>query len=509
MENKVILDVRKISKSFIGVKALTDVSLDVRHGEVHAIVGENGAGKTTLMKILSGAYPHSSYTGSILIDGEEMHFNTPKEAQDAGVAMIYQEIDLIPELSICENVMVGFYQSKAKIFVDWHKMEELTKAALKQVGLNLSIREKVKNLSTSQQQMVAIAKAIIRKPRILVLDEPTSSLTENEKDYLFKIITELRDTGISCIYISHKIEEVLFISNRITVLRDGKKIDTVCHSDFDIKKVINMMVGRDMKDRYPHRIPAIGDEVLKVEHLTIMHKYIEDKKIIDDISFSLRKGEILGLAGLVGSGRSELVNAVFGNRKTKTSCAISINGKQRNITDVHSAIANGLALLTEDRRVSGIFPALSVKNNATVVALSSLFPHGVVSRTKELDVLEKYMKGLNIKAKNCETPIKNLSGGNQQKVVLAKWLLKNPQIMILDEPTRGIDVGTKYEIYTLINSLTDNGVSCIVISSELPELLGICDRFLVIYNGKITAEYTADNVSEEKIMAAATGVTLS
>ena len=424
MEHKIILDVCNVSKSFIGVKALTDISLQIRHGEVHAIVGENGAGKTTLMKILSGAYPHTSYTGSIAIDGNEMHFNTPKEAQDAGIAMIYQEIDLIPELSICENIMVGFYQSKGKLFVDWRKMEATTKAALEQVGLHLSIHEKVKNLSTSQQQMVAIAKAIVRKPRILVLDEPTSSLTDNEKDYLFTIITELRDAGISCIYISHKIEEVLFISDRITVLRDGKKIDTINHSDFDIKKVINMMVGRDLQHRYPSRNPSIGDEVFRVEHLSIMHRFIKDKKIIDDVSFSLKKGEILGLAGLVGSGRSELVNAVFGNRKTKTNCSIYIDGKQCDITDIHSAITHGLALVTEDRRASGMFPSLSIRNNATIVALHSLFPHGIISKTKELNVLEKYMKSLNIKANNSEIPIKNLSGGNQQKVVLAKWLLK-------------------------------------------------------------------------------------
>ena len=392
--------------------------------------------------------------------------------------------------------------------VDWRRMEETASAALKQVGLSISIKEKVKNLSTSQQQMVAIAKAIVRNPRVLVLDEPTSSLTDNEKDYLFEIINCLRNSGIACIYISHKIEEVLQISNRITVLRDGRKIGTLDRESFSIQSVINMMVGRDIENRYPHRNASIGTEVLRVENLTIQHKFIKGKKIIDDVSFSLKKGEVLGIAGLVGSGRSELVNALFGNMKTKASFTAYIDGEKRSITSIRSAIANGMALLTEDRRVSGIFPSLSIRKNATVVSLGSLFSTGFISKPKEQAVLSQYMEKLNIKARSTEIPIKNLSGGNQQKVVLAKWLLKNPKIMILDEPTRGIDVATKYEIYNIINALTSEGVACIVISSELPELLGICDRFLVLCNGKFTAQYDSSEATEQKIMASATGVAL-
>jgi len=509
MKETVILELRHIEKCFPGVKALNSISFDVKQGEVHAIVGENGAGKTTLMKILSGAYPASSYTGEIISEGIVRTFNSPRQAQHAGIEMIYQEIDLIPELSVCENILVGNIRTKYRYLVDWQSMSVVTKSILDRVGLNINLHDKVKNLSTSQQQMVAIAKAIVKEPKVLVLDEPTSSLTNNEKKYLFDIIHELKNTGISCIYISHKIEEVLCISDRITVMRDGCKIGTLDKADFDVNRVITMMVGRSMEQRYPKRTPSIGEEVFRVENLTVMHKFLKGKSIIDDVSFSLRKGEILGLAGLVGSGRSELVNAVFWNLEQNSDCRIFIEGQQTTVNSIRRAISNSIALLTEDRRASGIIPALSIKENATVVTVNKIFKHGIINRSREEQIVQEFIKKLNIKAQNSNTPIKNLSGGNQQKVVMAKWLLQHPKIMILDEPTRGIDVGAKYEIYQIINQLSQEGVSFIIISSELPELLGICDRFLVLYNGRIVDEFDSDEVDEEKIMAAATGVKLT
>lgn len=509
MKETVILELRHIEKCFPGVKALNSISFDVKEGEVHAIVGENGAGKTTLMKILSGAYPSSSYTGEIISEGIVKTFNNPRQAQNAGIEMIYQEIDLIPELSVCENILVGNIRTKCRYLVDWQSMSLVAKSILDRVGLNINLHDKVKNLSTSQQQMVAIAKAIVKKPKVLVLDEPTSSLTNNEKKYLFDIIHELKDSGISCIYISHKIEEVLCISDRITVMRDGCKIGTLDKTEFDVNRVITMMVGRNMEHRYPKRIPSIGEEIFRVENLTVMHKFLKGKSIIDDVSFSLRKGEILGLAGLVGSGRSELVNAVFGNLEKNSDCRIFIEQQKTHVDSIRKAISNSIALLTEDRRASGIISALSIKENATVVTVNKTFKHGVINRRKEELIVQEFIRKLNIKAQNINTPIKNLSGGNQQKVVMAKWLLQHPKIMILDEPTRGIDVGAKYEIYQIINQLSQEGVSFIIISSELPELLGICDRFLVLYNGSIVDEFDSDEVDEEKIMAAATGVKLT
>ncbi len=506
MAEKVILELKNIDKCFIGVKALDSISMDVRKGEVHAIVGENGAGKTTLMKILSGAYPSSSYSGEIIIDGKNVSFNNPGQAQAAGIEMIYQEIDLIPDLSVCENVLVGNIRRKNRVLVDWKKMYDDAEKILDKVGLDADVHEKIKNLSTSRQQMVAIAKAVIKKPRLLVLDEPTSSLTENEKEYLFNIINELRNSGLSCIYISHKIEEVMEISDRITVMRDGCKIGTLEKKDFDVDLVIKMMVGRSLENRYPKRNRDIGDEVLKIENLTVMHKYIDGKKIIDSASFVLKKGEILGIAGLVGSGRSELVNAIFGNLDIEAGYSIYVNKNKEKINSIRKAISGGIALLTEDRRASGIIPALSIRENATIVMLNRMFKTGVIKRKEETGIVNELMDKLNIKAPDVETKIKNLSGGNQQKVIMARWLLQQPRIMILDEPTRGIDVGAKYEIYNIINKLTSDGVSFIIISSELPELLGICDRFVVLNNGTIVREFDSDEATEELIMAAATGV---
>jgi D-xylose transport system ATP-binding protein len=508
MSDKITLMLKNITKRFIGVTALDSVSFDVREGEVHAIVGENGAGKTTLMKILSGAYSSATYTGEIICNGRKVNFISPRQAQEAGIEMIYQEIQLIPDLSVVENVMVGNYKKKLGIFIDWNKMIKNTEEALGRVGLDIDPKEKVKRLSTSQQQMVAIAKAVLKRPKVLVLDEPTSSLTNNEREYLFNIIKELRASGLSCIYISHKIEEVLEISDRITIMRDGKIIETLNKNEFDINRVIRMMVGRNLDNRYPRRTVIPGKDVMRVKNLTVMHKFIKGRKIIDDVSFSLREREVLGIAGLVGAGRSELVNAIFGQLHPCTGYKIYIDGEEKQIYNIRDAIKNGIVLLTEDRRANGIIPALSIRENATIVSIGRLFKNGIIKKSREAKIIGDFIEKLNIKAPNIETKIKNLSGGNQQKVVMSKWLMQKPKIMILDEPTRGIDIGAKYEIYNIINELVRGGVSVIMISSELPELLGMCDRFLVLYNGKIAKEYSAEEVNEDIIMAASTGIDL-
>ncbi len=506
--NERILELKNITKDFIGVRALNDVSFDVKKGEVHSIIGENGAGKTTLMKVLSGAYPCTSYDGEILCKGDTQHFHTPRHAKEAGIEMIYQEVHLIPELSVIENIMVGDIRRKMGFMVDWNAMESDAKRILDEVGLDIDPEEKARKLSTSQQQMVAIAKSTIKKPMVLVLDEPTSSLTNNEKENLFKIINKLKNLGISSIYISHKIEEVIEISDRISIMRDGNIIKTLEQKDFDIDNIITLMVGRTLDNRYPARKKMPGDEVLRVESLTVPHPYIKDRKLVQDVSFSLKKGEVLGIGGLVGAGRSELVNAIFGYLKPEPEYKIFIEGEERRIDSIKSAIKNGIALLTEDRRATGIIPALSIRENATIVSLKKMSKYGVISHTKEKEILNDYIGKLNIKANDTETRIKTLSGGNQQKVVMSKWLIQKPKVMILDEPTRGIDVGAKFEIYNLINALTEEGMSFIIISSELPELLGMCDRFIVLCNGRITAGFDQCEATEDRIVAAATGVSI-
>jgi len=359
--------------------------------------------------------------------------------------MIYQEISLIPDLTVAENIFVGNYPSKRRIFVKWDDMNKRAQKALKMVGLDISPEERVRNLSTSQQQMIAIVKAINKNPRILVLDEPTSAITSSETEYLFKIIEDLKSKGISCIYISHKLEEIFRIADRISVMRDGELVGTVERENFDSHLIVNMMVGRKIENRYPRQETAIGAEVLRVENLSVPHKYVKDKKVVDHVSFSLKKGEILGIAGLVGAGRSELVNAVFGYLKKEDGCKIYIDGSPVEIGNPREAIKNGIALVSEDRRKSGIISILSIRENATLVSLKSMFRDYIIKFGKERNAVNEYKEKLSIKAPDIETRVRNLSGGNQQKVVLSKWLMNSPKILILDEPTRGIDVGAKYE----------------------------------------------------------------
>jgi len=504
--NSNLLEVKNVSKTFPGVRALNNVSINLKKGEVLALVGENGAGKSTLMKILSGAYPCTSYSGSILLEGREKRFHRPKDSEESGIEMIYQEISLILDLSVAENIYIGNYPNYRGAFVKWSEMFSKAQRILKRVGLEIDPMEKVRNLNTSQQQMVSIAKALDKSPKVLVLDEPTSTLTENEAGYLFKIIEDLKTMDVSCIYISHKLEEVFRIADRITVMRDGEVAGTVEKGKFDNCEIISMMVGRKIENRYPKEKIQLGGPVFSVEHLTVPHRYVRDKNLVEDISFSVRSSEILGLAGLVGAGRSEVVNAIFGNLKKNDCCELFIDGEKVEIKNPREAIKKGIALVTEDRRKSGIIGGLTIRENSTIVALRNLFSNCIIKYSKEKEIASEYKGKLAIKAPDVETKVRNLSGGNQQKVVLSKWLMNCPRILILDEPTRGIDVGSKYEIYKMIVDLAKQGIAIIMISSELPEILGMCDRILVLSRGRLVGEFDRENATEDKIMSAATGI---
>lgn len=503
--NDVVLRMKNITKRFYSVTALDDVSIDLYRGEILALVGENGAGKSTLMKILSGSYPENSYEGEIEVDGEQVHFMSTHDAEDTGIEMIYQEISLNPELSVAENIFLGkLPRRKVKWFIDWKTTSALGREALEQVGLDVDADEQVRLLSTSQQQMISIAKAVYRNPRILVLDEPTSTLTETETETLMEIIRGLRSRGISCIYISHKLEEVFNIADRLTILRDGSVISTYVREDIKAEKVVEDMVGRKIESMFPKVELPIGEEVFRVENLTIPSR-IPGKNIVEGISFTVRRGEILGLGGLVGAGRSETINAIFGSIK-KTSGEVFVDGKKAEINSPKDAIQYKMGLLTEDRRVSGFVGTMNIRENVSLASFEKIFGKLFINSGAEKQFVQDFSNQLNIKAPTIETNVLNLSGGNQQKVVLAKWLMTGVKILFLDEPTRGIDVGAKVEVYNIMTELARNGVAIVMISSELPELLAMCDRFVVLYDRRVTGEFSRQDVTENKYMAAATGV---
>jgi D-xylose transport system ATP-binding protein len=496
-----------ITKQFPGVLALDDVSISVNGGEIMALVGENGAGKSTLMKILSGAYPSTSYDGDIIVDGVKQHFMTTKHAENAGIAMIYQEISMHLDLSVAENIFLGqlSVQGKGGFLVDWKSVYENAKSYLDMVGLDVSPKALLRNLSTSQMQLVAIARALVRKPKIFVLDEPTSALTVSETERLFAILRQLKANGITSILISHKLDEIFTISDRITVMRDARFIATHVTAKTDKDTIVNEMVGRRITAYYIKEPVQIGDEVLRVENFTVPHPLNQKKNIVEDVSFSLHRGEILGLAGLVGAGRSELVNAIFGKTK-RTSGRVFIDGRETNIRTPRDAIRNRIALVTEDRKKDGLIQILSIRENSTLASLRKISSRGIVNRRREEDMTQKYFDIMNIKANGMETLVQTLSGGNQQKVVLDKWLMTQPRLLIMDEPTRGIDVGAKSEIYRTMSELVAKGISIIMISSELPELVAMSDRLIVLANGKIRGEFTnPKEFSTENILRLASG----
>jgi len=501
--DKPILEMRNITKKFPGVIALKNVTFYVKKGEILALVGENGAGKSTLMKILSGSYSHDSYEGNIFINGHKMNFANPKQSEDAGIAMIYQEISLHLDLSVAENIFLGNWSKRFGGIVNWKKMRNDSKRYLDVVKLDVDPTEILRNLSTSQLQLVSIAKALSKEPQILVLDEPTSALTTNEAGTLFEILKKLKKHGLTSILISHKLDEVFQNADRITVLRDGEVISTSEKRDASRDKVVSDMVGRKITGYYPKETVEIGKPILRIENFTIPHPYNAMKNIVENVSFELHQSEILGIAGLVGSGRSELVNAIFGSIWRKEG-DIYIDGKKVEIKKPSDAIKHGIGLITEDRKKDGLIEILSVKENITLAMLRMISKLGVINFQKERDQAEVYYEKLNIKAPGLDTLIQTLSGGNQQKVVLSKWLMSNPRILLMDEPTRGIDVGAKHEIYKIMIELVKKGISIIMISSEMPELLAICDRFIILSSGKIRGEFKAGETSHEHIMQLAT-----
>jgi ABC-type sugar transport system ATPase subunit len=505
MERKLVLEMKKITKAFHSVVALNDVSIDLYEDEILAIVGENGAGKSTLMKILSGSYAANTYSGKIILDGKEKRMMHTKDAEESGIEMIYQEISLMGDMSVAENIMLGrLPQRKIKGFVNWKKAREIAKETLELVGLDVSPDDMVKCLSTSQMQLLSIGKALMRAPKILVLDEPTSALTSKETHTLMQILRNLKSKGISCIYISHKLDEVFALTDRITVLRDGSVINTYTTDALQPDRVIEDMVGRKVENMYPKVQVEMGEEVLRAEHVTVPSA-ICGKNIVEDVSFSLKRGEILGIGGLVGAGRSELVNAIFGSI-AKEKGDVFINGEKARISKPQDAIQYRMGLLTEDRRASGFVGTMNLRENISLASFKKISKNGFLKKGVEKAVTEEQFKALNIKAPTVETNVLNLSGGNQQKVVLAKWLMSDVQVLFLDEPTRGIDVGAKVEIYSIMFDLAKKGVGIVMISSELPELLAVCDRFIVLSQGQIKGRFTREEVTEELFMKAATNI---
>jgi len=498
-----ILEMKEIGKSFGGVRALDGVSFEVKRGEIHGLCGENGAGKSTLMKILSGVHPYGSYEGELIVDGATRKFSGIKDSEAAGVAIIYQEFALTKEMTVAENIFLGREPGRG-FFVDANRMYSDAAGALKDVGLDINPTVKVKSLGIGQQQLVEIAKALVKKAKILILDEPTAALTEEEVKILMAIIRKLRDTGITCIYISHKLSEVLDISDRVTVLRDGKTIATTDRKNLTEGDLIRMMVGREITNRFPKVSATAGDVALSIRNFSAFDKQ-KDKEVLSNISFDVRYGEVLGIAGLMGAGRTELLMSIFGATDWDLGGTISVRGKEFRAKGPQDAIEAGIGLVSEDRRRYGLVMPLSVMENISLASLDKLSRMQLIDANQEVKVCEDEIKKTRIKTPHLGTKVSNLSGGNQQKVVLARWLLREPRILFLDEPTRGIDVGAKHDIYLMINELAKSGMAVVMVSSELPEVMGMADRIVVMREGKITGEFMRGEFCQERIMECATG----
>ncbi len=499
-----LLEMKNIVKEFPGVRALDGVSFTLETGEFHSLVGENGAGKSTLMKVLSAVYPHGTYEGDILIDDEVRQFRGIRDSENAGVSIIFQELSLVKELTVGENIFLGKEPSSFGI-INWSELYHKATELLRDLNLDIDPRVPVGNLGIGQQQLVEIAKALSKKAKILVLDEPTAALTESEVETLFVILEKLRTRGVGMIYISHKLDEVFQMSDRITVLRDGKTVGTHAASEMTKAKVISAMVGRDVGDIFPQPEHEFGETAFEVKNLTAYSADNPNKKLVDDISFAVRKGEVLGIAGLMGAGRTELLMTIFGAWPGKCSREVFANGKKVEINSPADAIANGVGFVTEDRKRFGLILEQTILDNMTLACLPRISGSFMTNRTRESVAAAGPMKSLHIKANSTLTIAGTLSGGNQQKVVLGKWLLTNPKILFLDEPTRGIDVGAKQEIYAEINKLAKEGMAIVLVSSELPEVLGLSDRVIVLHEGRVTGEFTRSDATPEKVMAAATG----
>jgi putative multiple sugar transport system ATP-binding protein len=498
-----LLEMRSITKTFPGVKALDTVNLTVMPGEIHALVGENGAGKSTLMKVLSGVYPAGSYEGEIHYDGKLAEFRTIRDSESVGIIIIHQELALVPLLSIAENLFLG-NERAGKGVIDWHETFAQTEKHLARVGLNEPPSRLVGKIGVGKQQLVEIAKALAKDVRLLILDEPTAALQENDSQKLLDLLLELKSHGVTSIIISHKLNEVRRVADRVTVIRDGTAVSTMDARAEPIseERIIRDMVGRDMAHRYPDRERKIGPVLMEVKGWNAWHPEQIERQVIRDVNFTVRAGEIVGIAGLMGSGRTELAMSIFGRSYGRDiSGSVLMNGKPVDVSDVKSAVASGIAYVTEDRKELGLILEEPISRNISLANLEGISSGGVLNKAEEQQVAERYRKAMRIRTPGVYQRVVNLSGGNQQKVVLSKWLFADPQVLILDEPTRGIDVGAKFEIYGIMNELVAQGRGVVMISSEMPELLGMCDRIYVMNEGRLVGELAASEASQERIMA--------
>ncbi|SCF04930.1 monosaccharide ABC transporter ATP-binding protein, CUT2 family [Micromonospora matsumotoense] len=497
-----ILEMRRITKTFPGVTALSDVSLAVRRGEIHAICGENGAGKSTLMKVLSGVHPTGSYDGEIVLDGKPVHFRGIRDSESQGIVIIHQELALVPHLSIAENIFLGNERRGPGGLIDWNRANAEAATLLASVGLHENPVTPVIQLGVGKQQLVEIAKALSKKVRLLILDEPTAALNDIDSAHLLDLLRRLRDQGITCILISHKLNEVTAISDSTTVIRDGRTVETLSLASGEVtqERIIRGMVGRDLDSFYPDRVSSPGEEVLRIENWSVRHPS-QDRLVVDDASLDVRAGEVVGIAGLMGAGRTELAMSVFGRSYGRdVRGRLFVRGREVRAHSVAEAIEHGIAYVTEDRKRFGLNLIDDVRRNVSAAALGRLARFGWVNGNEEIKVAEQSRRDMNIKTTSVMAVVGKLSGGNQQKVVLSKWLFTNPDVLILDEPTRGIDVGAKFEIYTIVNRLVAEGKAVILISSELPELLGMCDRIYTLAAGRITGQVPVAEATQENLM---------
>lgn len=489
MDNNYILTLKNITKEFPGVKALDDVTINIERGTIHGLVGENGAGKSTLIKVLAGIYQPNK--GEIILDGKPCRFNSPIEARRAGISVVHQEIKLAEPLSVAENMFLGNVQLKNGL-VDWKGMRRRAREIVEDLGMDIDINAQVSSLTVAKKQIVEIMHAINNNSRILIMDEPSAVLTDRELEVMFRIVKQLRDEGITIIYISHRLDEIFGLCSNVSVLRDGRHIDTIPVASVDRQGLINMMVGREMGQEYPKEAGNVGGTILEVKNLS--------RGILQDISFEVKSGEVFGISGLVGAGRTELARAILGIDKPESG-EVYVRGKKVHYRTFADAIRDGLGLIPEDRKLQGLVQIMSVKRNTTLVNMKRVLRAGVISSSLEEKLSKEYADKLHVVTPSMETEVQYLSGGNQQKVVIAKWLFQNSEILFLDEPTRGIDVGAKAEIYRLINRMAKEGKTIIMISSEMPELLGLCDRIMVMHEGHKMGELNAAEATQEKIMA--------
>jgi putative multiple sugar transport system ATP-binding protein len=503
-----VLEMRSIVKTFPGVKALSDVTLTVRQGEVHAICGENGAGKSTLMKVLSGVHPHGSYEGDILFEGEECRFRDIRASEQRGIVIIHQELALVPFLSIAENIFLG-NEHATRGLINWNETLRHGTELLRRVGLSDHPETRVADIGVGKQQLVEIAKALSKKVKLLILDEPTAALNDEDSGKLLDLILELKTQGITCIIISHKLNEIRKVADSVTILRDGRSIETldVKAPETTEERIISGMVGRDLDHRFPERTPHEGEPeaapALEIRGWTVFHPIDQQRKVVDDVSINVRRGEIVGIAGLMGAGRTELAMSVFGRAYgQRIRGEVLMHGKTIDVSTIQKAIGHGIAYVTEDRKSLGLLLEDDIRHNISLANLKAVSTGGIIDGGAEFAAAADYKRKLNIRCSSVMQQTVNLSGGNQQKVVLGKWLFSRPELLILDEPTRGIDVGAKFEIYSIMAALADEGKCILMISSEMPELLGMCDRIYVMNEGRFVGEFSSSEASQEKIMRA-------